>query len=91
MAAVVIQHGSGFTKIGLARENTPKFTFPTVVGAATDENTTYIGTKAQEKKDVLSLTYPIERGLVKSWDDLEKVWFSEIFFHIILNVKAALW
>ncbi|XP_064423836.1 actin-1 isoform X3 [Latimeria chalumnae] len=34
----------------------------------------YIGEEAQAKRGVLSLKYPIEHGIVTSWDDMEKVW-----------------
>ena len=76
MSTLVFHHGSGFMKAGVAGDTSPKVVFPTVVGTAADQKDVFIGSKAQEKRDVLSLTYPIERGLVKSWDDLEKVlWY----------------
>ena len=34
----------------------------------------YIGNEAQERRDILSLSYPIERGVVTDWDDMEKLW-----------------
>ena len=34
----------------------------------------YIGDEAQERRDILSLSYPIERGIVSNWDDMEKLW-----------------
>lgn len=32
----------------------------------------YIGTQADEKRGILTLTYPIEHGIVNDWDDMEK-------------------
>merc|ERR1719410_2204941 len=34
----------------------------------------YVGDEAQSKKGVLKLGYPIEHGIVTSWDDMEKIW-----------------
>merc|ERR1712199_124081 len=34
----------------------------------------YIGDDAQWKRGVLKLAYPIEHGIVTSWDDMEKIW-----------------
>ncbi len=73
MSALVFDDGSGYTKAGVAGDKAPKVVFPSVVGAGPDENDFYVGSKAQAKRDVLGLTYPIERGFIKSWDDLEKV------------------
>merc|ERR1712072_1021834 len=34
----------------------------------------YVGDEAQVKRGVLKLQYPIEHGIVTSWDDMEKIW-----------------
>ena len=34
----------------------------------------YIGDEAQRKRGCLSLRYPIERGIVTNWEDMEKIW-----------------
>merc|ERR1719285_1437390 len=33
----------------------------------------YIGDEAQSKRGILKLTYPIEHGIITSWDDMEKI------------------
>ena len=42
----------------------------------------YVGHEAQSKRDGLTLNYPIERGIVRNWEDMEKIWhhtwFSEL-------------
>ncbi|EPX71375.1 actin-like protein Arp1 [Schizosaccharomyces octosporus yFS286] len=35
---------------------------------------TYIGSKVQELRGLLKLEYPVQRGLVKNWCDMEKIW-----------------
>lgn len=33
-----------------------------------------MGDDAQKKRSVLNLEYPIERGIIKNWDDMETIW-----------------
>jgi actin len=39
----------------------------------------YIGDEAQSKRGVLKLEYPIEHGIVTSWDDMEKIWHHTFY------------
>ena len=34
----------------------------------------YVGDKAQANREILSLSCPIEEGVIKDWDAIEKVW-----------------
>jgi actin-related protein len=58
----------------------------------------YIGNEAQSKKGLLSLNYPIEHGVVTSWDDMIKIWHHTFYDelqvvpeeHPVLLTEAAL-
>ena len=79
--AVVIDNGTGMIKAGIAGDEAPKAYFPTVVGytkyerlPGSDGKNCLIGEEAIAKKGVLTLKYPLENGIVKDWDDMEKIW-----------------
>merc|ERR1711933_461901 len=58
----------------------------------------YVGDEAVAIRGVLNLNYPIEHGIVTSWDDMEKIWqhtfFSELRVapeeHPVLLTEAPL-
>ena len=86
--AIVIDNGSGLTKIGIAGDTAPRACFSTLIGrpkskgimVGMDPDISYIGEEAQSKRGVLKLNYPLEHGIVTDWDDLE-----EILYYSYLN------
>lgn len=79
---IIIDNGSGMMKAGFAGDEAPCSVFPAVVGRpkaasamqGVTQKSEYVGDEAQQKRGVLNLQYPIETGIVKDWDDMEKVW-----------------
>ncbi|XP_071487912.1 actin, plasmodial isoform-like [Diadema antillarum] len=76
--AVVIDNGSGTCRVGFAGEDHCVAVFSSVVGKPLSmvplSRGEYIGDHAQRKRDLLSIRYPIEHGIVADWDGMEKVW-----------------
>lgn len=40
---------------------------------------TFIGEHAQTERGILSLKYPVERGIVTNWDDMEQIWHHTFY------------
>uniref|UniRef100_A0A8D1USE1 Actin related protein 1A n=1 Tax=Sus scrofa TaxID=9823 RepID=A0A8D1USE1_PIG len=74
--------GSGVIKAGFAGDQIPKYCFPNYVGrpkhvrvmAGALEGDIFIGPKAEEHRGLLSIRYPMEHGIVKDWNDMERIW-----------------
>ena len=80
--SIVIDNGTGMTKAGFSGDDAPRAVFPALVGRpkhqvtmqGSDAKSIYVGDEAQAKRGVLKLSYPIEHGTVKDWNDITKIW-----------------
>jgi len=94
--AIVFDNGTSNTKVGYAPlkgEHVLVDSFPTLYGQAKElaamesvadvdgSKMEKVGKAAQDDRGILALTYPIENGIIKDFDIMEKIWqhsFSSI-------------
>uniref|UniRef100_UPI0035900855 uncharacterized protein isoform X3 n=1 Tax=Myxine glutinosa TaxID=7769 RepID=UPI0035900855 len=92
--AVVLDCGSGVLKAGVAGESGPRCVVPTVLGKPRlaqymiggPSRNVYIGNDAQAMRGALALHYPMENGVVSSWEDMETIWRYVYEHHLKLPV-----
>ena len=94
ISRIVIDNGSYTIKAGFAGDYDPRYVFPSVVGHS-DLHTQvhsdyYVGDVAQNKRDVLSLKHPIERGVITNWEDMEKIWDHTFYNELQVNPEEHL-
>lgn len=92
---IVIDNGSGVLKAGFAGADKPRVVFRSCVGrikhtrvmpgGSLEGNEVFIGSKAEEHRGALKLSYPIESGVVQNWADMERIW-SYVYSRDNLNV-----
>ena len=95
---LVIDNGSGLIKAGLGGEDAPRSCFDTVLGwprhpgvggimlGAPKDN--YVGNDAQEKRGLLSLKHPIQRGKIMDWEDMEKIWHHALYCELVVSPEV---
>jgi len=81
---IVLDAGSGHTKIGWADSDIPQLIYASVVGRpllrgnskvdGLEIKEIMIGEEARRARAVLELNYPIESGIVQDWNDMKELW-----------------
>lgn len=81
---IVSDNGTGFVKCGFAGSNFPSHIFPSLVGRPILRSQAKVGNiaikdimvgdEASELRAMLEVTYPMDNGIVRSWDDMKIVW-----------------
>lgn len=80
--AVIFDNGSGLFKAGMGNDDAPRVVFPTIVGTpinpnmmvGMDQKDLYVGPEASQKKSLLNIKKPIQRGQIMDLDQMEKIW-----------------
>jgi centractin len=47
----------------------------------------FVGSRAEEHRGALLLSYPMENGIVRNWADMERIW-SYVYSRENLNVAS---
>mmetsp|Transcript_13433 Transcript_13433/g.22419 ORF Transcript_13433/g.22419 Transcript_13433/m.22419 type:complete len:389 (+) Transcript_13433:91-1257(+) len=94
---IVIDNGSGVIKAGFAGADKPLIVYRSCVGrpkhfrvmpgGALEGSDIFIGSKAEEHRGALTLSYAMDNGIVQNWSDMEKLW-SYIYSRDNLNVVS---
>ena len=79
---LVIHNGSGMMKAGYAGDDAPRVVMPSLVEkprnqgimAGVNLDDCYVGNEARSNRRIMSLRYPIQRGVITDWDCMEKLW-----------------
>jgi len=81
---VVCDNGTGFVKCGYAGSNFPAHIFPSLVGrpiirAANriddiEVKDLMVGDEASKLRSMLEVSYPMDNGMVRNWEDMMHVW-----------------
>jgi len=90
---VVIDNGTGYSKLGFAGNSEPNYIIPTIIsnivkkdGAKPDpvqDLDFFIGAEATEsKRSNYNIDYPIRHGLIENWDNMEKYWTRCIYQYL---------
>ena len=67
---------------GFSGDDAPCVVFPSVIGwprhkhamIGIGQKEMYLGDEAQARRGVLRLSYPVDHGMVKDWEAMEKLW-----------------
>jgi len=92
---VVCDNGTGFVKCGFAGANFPTAIFPSMVGRPMfrseelieniEIKDVMVGDEAQKCRNALEITYPLDNGIIKNWNDIQYVW--DYTFYEKLKIK----
>jgi len=81
---IVCDNGTGFVKCGFAGANFPTAIFPSMVGRPilrSEERVenleikdVMVGDEAAKLRSMLQITYPLDNGIIRNWEDIHYVW-----------------
>jgi actin-related protein 3 len=91
--AVVLDNGTGYTKMGFSGNYEPNFIVPSLISTIEEKKEGkkkddvedldfFIGEEAAIKRHNYNLDYPVRHGIVANWDNMEKYWQRCIFQYL---------
>jgi len=96
---IVCDNGTGFVKCGFAGANFPTAIFPAMVGRPilryeesvdnVEIKDIMVGDEASKLRSMLQITYPMDNGIVRNWDDAKHVWNYTFFERLKINPKEC--
>ncbi|MFX1252440.1 MAG: actin, cytoplasmic 2 [Promethearchaeota archaeon] len=91
---IVLDNGTCLSKNGYGGEDQPRSVFNTLLGYPKYPNVMpevnnireyYVGEEAMNIFDILSLCYPMKKGVIEDWEAMEKVWHYTFFKDLRLD------
>jgi len=96
---VVCDNGTGFVKCGFAGANFPSTIFPSIDrrpvlrSEEKIENVQLkdimVGDEAQKLRMMLQITYPLDNGIIRNWDDMQYVWDYTFYDKLKVDTKEC--
>ncbi|KAK8343472.1 hypothetical protein V6Z11_A07G016900 [Gossypium hirsutum] len=79
---IFCDNGTGYVKASFGGDDAPCMVFPSIVGHlrnrhvmfVIEQNYVYLGHEAQARRGMLGLSYPIEHGIARDWEAMERFW-----------------
>lgn len=92
---IICDNGSGSVKAGFAGDDAPCVVFPSVIGhprntqamVGIGQKDMYFGDEAQARRGVLRLDYPVDHGIVRDWEAMERLWYHTFENELRVNVE----
>ncbi|OTB00969.1 hypothetical protein M426DRAFT_323858 [Hypoxylon sp. CI-4A] len=97
---IVLDGGTGFLKVGYAAQNFPEFQYPSIIGRPilrseerNSDNDIVLkdimcGDEAAAARTMLQISYPMENGIVKKWDDMQHLWDYTFYEKMKIDPKG---
>jgi len=96
---IVCDNGTGFVKCGFAGANFPTSIFPSLVGRPilrSEEKIDnvqlkdiMVGDEASKLRTMLQITYPLDNGIIRNWDDMQYIWDYTFYDKLKVNTKEC--
>jgi actin-related protein 2 len=94
----VVDNGTGFVKCGFAEETVP-MVFPSMIGRPTmryeekiqgiELKDVMVGEDASTLRTMLQINYPVDKGIIRDWDEMRHIW-DHTFNNILkINPKGS--